>query len=93
MTQTEHIFAIYLVKNLQHQKYFGIKVAGLNMYLYRFNLKSNLCILGGTRKQLISIKTKHENRLNLEPALILAPKKISPRVEALACQKQARPFH
>jgi hypothetical protein len=33
------------------------------------------------------------NRLNLEPALILALKKIRPRIEALACQKQAQSSH
>jgi hypothetical protein len=33
------------------------------------------------------------NRLNLEPALILALTKIRPRIEALACQKQAHLSH
>jgi hypothetical protein len=42
---------------------------------------------------LTSIKTKHRNRLNPEPALILALTKIHPRIEVLACQKQAQSFH
>jgi hypothetical protein len=39
----------------------------------------------GKRKQLTSIKTKHRNRLNLEPALTLALTKIRPRIEVLTC--------
>jgi hypothetical protein len=31
--------------------------------------------------------------LNLEPALILALTKIRPRIEVLACQKQAQSSH
>jgi hypothetical protein len=50
-------------------------------------------ILGCKRKQLTSIKTKHRNRMNLEPALILALTKIRPRSEVLACQKQAQSSH
>jgi hypothetical protein len=33
------------------------------------------------------------NRLNLEPALILALTKIRSRIEVLACEKQAQPSH
>jgi hypothetical protein len=40
-----------------------------------------------------SLKTKHRNRLNLELALILALTKISPRIEVLACYKQAQSSH
>jgi hypothetical protein len=47
----------------------------------------------GTSRYLISIKTKHRNRLNLEPALILALTKIRTRTEVLACQKQAQSSH
>jgi hypothetical protein len=47
-------------------------------------------ILEGTRELLTSIKTKHRNRLNFEPDLILALTKIRPRIEVLACQKQAQ---
>jgi hypothetical protein len=47
-------------------------------------------ILGDTRKQLISIKTKYRNHLNLEAALILAITKIRPLNEVVACQKQAQ---
>jgi hypothetical protein len=47
----------------------------------------------GTRKHLTSIKTKHKNRLNLEPALILALTKIRPQIEMLARQKQAQSSH
>jgi hypothetical protein len=43
-----------------------------------------------TRTHLASIKTKQRNRLNLEPALVLALTKIRPRTEVLACQKQAQ---
>jgi hypothetical protein len=50
-------------------------------------------ILMGMQKLLLSIKTKHRNRLNLEPALILALTKICPRIEVLACQKQAQSSH
>jgi hypothetical protein len=39
---------------------------------------------------MTSIKTRNRNRLNLEPALILALTKIRPRIEVLACQKQAK---
>jgi hypothetical protein len=42
------------------------------------------------RKNILSIITKHRNRLNLEPALILALAKIRPRTEVLACQTQAQ---
>jgi hypothetical protein len=45
-------------------------------------------ILEGTRKHLRSIKMKHKNLLNLEPALILALTKILSRAEVLACQKK-----
>jgi hypothetical protein len=38
----------------------------------------NRRILGDTRRNLTSIKTKHGNRLNLEPALILALTKFRP---------------
>jgi hypothetical protein len=38
-------------------------------------------------------KTKHNNRLKLEPALILALTKIRPRIEVLTCQKQAQSSH
>jgi hypothetical protein len=38
-------------------------------------------------------KTKHRNRMNLEPALILALMKIRPRTEVLACQKQDQSSH
>jgi hypothetical protein len=44
----------------------------------------------GTRRHLTSITTKHRNRLNIEPALILTLTKIRPRTEVLACQKQAQ---
>jgi hypothetical protein len=49
----------------------------------------------GTRTHLTltSIKTKHRNRLNLEPALIFAPTKIRPRIEVLACRKLAQSSH
>jgi hypothetical protein len=43
-----------------------------------------------TRRHLTSIKTKHRNRFNLEPALILTFTKIRPRIEVLVCQKQAQ---
>jgi hypothetical protein len=46
----------------------------------------------GVRKDIL-IKTGNRNRLNPEPALILALKKIRPRIEALACQKQAQSSH
>jgi hypothetical protein len=42
---------------------------------------------------LISIKMKHRNRLNPEPNLILTLMKICPRIEVLACQKQAQSSH
>jgi hypothetical protein len=38
-------------------------------------------------RDLTSLKTKHRNRLNLDPALILALTKIRPPIEVLACQK------
>jgi hypothetical protein len=44
----------------------------------------------GKQKHLTSIKTKYRNRLNLQPALILALTKIRSRIEVLACQKQAQ---
>jgi hypothetical protein len=47
----------------------------------------------GKRKQLSSIKTKHRNRFNLEPVLILTLTKILPQNEVLACQKQAQSSH
>jgi hypothetical protein len=47
-------------------------------------------ILGVTTKYLTSIKTKHRNPLTLGPALILTLMKILPRIEVLACQKQAQ---
>jgi hypothetical protein len=40
-----------------------------------------------------SIETKHGNRLNVGPALILALTKIRPRIEVLACQEQAQSSH
>jgi hypothetical protein len=43
-------------------------------------------IVQDKRKHLTYIKTKHRNRLNLEPALILTLMKIRPRIEVLACQ-------
>jgi hypothetical protein len=46
-------------------------------------------IIGVREKNLTLIKTKHRKRFNLEPALIVAPKKIRTRVDVLACQKQA----
>jgi hypothetical protein len=46
-------------------------------------------ILGDSRKHLTSIKTKHRNRVDLEPTLILALTMIRLRIEVLACQKQA----
>jgi hypothetical protein len=42
---------------------------------------------------LTSIKTKHRNRLNPESALIPALTKIRPRIEELACRKQAQSSH
>jgi hypothetical protein len=42
---------------------------------------------------LTLIKTKHRNRLNPESALILALTKIRPRIEELACRKQAQSSH
>jgi hypothetical protein len=48
------------------------------------------CIPGGKRTHITSIRSKHRNRLNLEPALIHALTKIRPRIEVLACQKQAQ---
>jgi hypothetical protein len=45
------------------------------------------------RKHLTSIKTKHTYGLNLELALNLALKNIRPRIEVLACQKQAQLSH
>jgi hypothetical protein len=50
-------------------------------------------ILGSKWKHLTTIETKHRNNLNLEPALILTPAKIRPRIEVLACQKQAQSSH
>jgi hypothetical protein len=42
------------------------------------------------RKHLASFKTKHRNRLNLEPDVILALTNIGTRIEVLACQKRAQ---
>jgi hypothetical protein len=39
------------------------------------------------------MKMEHRNRLNLEPPLILALTKIRPRIEVLACHKQAQSSH
>jgi hypothetical protein len=50
-------------------------------------------ISGGKRKHLTLIKTKHGNRFNIEPTLILALTKIRRRTEVLACQKQAQSLH
>jgi hypothetical protein len=50
-------------------------------------------ILGVTRKHLTLMKTKHRNRLNPEPALVLALTKIRPRIGVLAFQKQAQLSH
>jgi hypothetical protein len=47
----------------------------------------------GYAKAYTSIKMKHRNLLNLEPALILALTKIRPLIEVLACQKQAQSSH
>jgi hypothetical protein len=44
----------------------------------------------GSRKHLISTKSKHRNRLNLEPALILALTKIRPPIEVLAARNKLR---
>jgi hypothetical protein len=41
-----------------------------------------------TRKRLTSIKTKHRNRLNFEPALMLALTKIRPRIEVRVCRNK-----
>jgi hypothetical protein len=54
---------------------------------------SNQDILGGTRKYLISVKTKHRNRLNIEAALMLAFTRIRPLFEVLGCHKQAQLSH
>jgi hypothetical protein len=43
---------------------------------------------GGTRKHLISIKTKHRSLLNIQAALILALTKIQHRIEKLTWQKK-----
>jgi hypothetical protein len=48
---------------------------------------------GGTRKHFTSIKTKHKNRLDLQPAMVLALRKIRPRIEVQTCQKQAQSSH
>jgi hypothetical protein len=47
-------------------------------------------ILGGTRQNITSIKMKHSNSLNLEPALILAFTKNRRRIEVLAYRKHAQ---
>jgi hypothetical protein len=49
---------------------------------------------GGTPslRENILIKTKH-NCMNREPGLIVALMKIRPRIEVLACQKQAQSSH
>jgi hypothetical protein len=39
------------------------------------------------------MKTKHRNRLKLEPVLILTLKEIRPRTKVLARQKQAQSSH
>jgi hypothetical protein len=44
----------------------------------------------GYAKRLASIKLKHGNRLNFESALIHTLTKVRPRIEVLACQKQAQ---
>jgi hypothetical protein len=48
---------------------------------------------GGTWKHLTSIKMKHRNCLNLEPALIPTLMKIHPWIDVLACKKQAQLSH
>jgi hypothetical protein len=53
-------------------------------------VKLSLCL---TWKHLTTIKTKHRNRLNLQPALILALVKIRLRMEVLACHKQAESYN
>jgi hypothetical protein len=58
--------------------------AALYSYDIHCGVRSSSC---DTRRHLTSIRTKHRNRLNLEPALILALTKIRPRIEVLACQK------
>jgi hypothetical protein len=50
-------------------------------------------IFMGKGKHLKPIEMKDRNRLKFEPALVLVVTKISPRIEELACQKQAQPSH
>jgi hypothetical protein len=52
--------------------------------------------LAGTGKKRGGKKTcinqyKHRNRLNLEPDLIFTLTNIRPRIEVIACQKEAQP--
>jgi hypothetical protein len=53
----------------------------------------DLGYLGGTRKHIMGYQTKLGNRLNLEPARILALRKIFPQIVVLAYQKKAQPSH
>jgi hypothetical protein len=46
----------------------------------------------GVRENII-LQSKHRDRFNLEPALILALTKIRHRIELLACQKQVPLSH
>jgi hypothetical protein len=55
--------------------------------VYNSGCQHGLRVPQGKRKHLKSIKTEHRNRLNLEPALVLALTKIRPRTEVLAGQK------
>jgi hypothetical protein len=54
---------------------------------------STISVDAGRPEYLTSTKAKHLNRQNLEPALIFALTEIGPRIEVLACQKQAQPSH
>jgi hypothetical protein len=65
----------------------------ISKYQYLYQLPIPIGTPGGARKHLTSIKMKHRNRSNLEPALILTLKKIRPPIEVLACQKQAQSSH
>jgi hypothetical protein len=49
--------------------------------------------LGGYSKTFHNNQNETKNRLNLEPALILALTKIRPRTGVLACQKQGQSSH
>jgi hypothetical protein len=50
-------------------------------------------ISGCTREHVTSINTQHRNRLNPDPALILALTNIRSWIEVQACQKQAQSSH